>query len=94
MIWVTVSDTGTGISQEDQARIFERFYKQDEVRTRAVEEVGKTVKMGTGLGLAIAKHIVEAHGGKIWMESMLGRGATCYFSLPPEEIPPAQYPEI
>lgn len=86
MVCASVSDTGIGISQEDQERIFERFYKHDDVRTSEVEEVGKTVKTGTGLGLAIAKHIIEAHGGQIWVESELGRGSTFYFTLPPEEI--------
>ena len=67
-----VSDTGTGIAREDLSRIFERFYKADRART----------SKGTGLGLAIAKHIVEAHGGKIWAESREGKGSTIYFTLP------------
>ena len=86
MIAVAVKDSGIGISMADQERIFERFYKRDEVRVSEVEEVGKTVKTGTGLGLAIAKHIVEAHGGDIWVESKLGQGATFYFTLPLEGI--------
>lgn len=87
MVCVSVSDTGMGISQEDQVRIFERFYKKDEVRTREIEGKGKRLKTGTGLGLAIAKHVVEAHGGKIWVKSELGQGSTFYFTLPAEEIP-------
>lgn len=71
---VTVSDTGIGIPQSDQARIFERFYRVDAARSR---EVG-----GTGLGLAIARHIVEAHGGQIWVESAVGAGSKFHFSVP------------
>jgi len=67
-----VRDTGIGIPFEDVSRIFERFYRVDKSRTGS----------GTGLGLSIAKHIVEAHGGKIWAESLEGRGSTFYFTIP------------
>jgi two-component system phosphate regulon sensor histidine kinase PhoR len=70
----TVSDTGIGIPQADQPRIFERFYRVGAARSR---EVG-----GTGLGLAIAKHLVEVHGGRIWVESEVGQGSQFHFSVP------------
>lgn len=77
--WVTVcvSDTGIGIPKHEIDRIFERFYVTDRARSRK--------KSGTGLGLAIAKHIVEAHGGRIWAKSDGRSGTTFYFTLPMEE---------
>lgn len=72
---VGVRDTGVGIPREELPRIFERFYKVDRARGQG----------GTGLGLAIAKHIVEAHGGRIWAESTLGKGTTFYFTVPRED---------
>jgi two-component system phosphate regulon sensor histidine kinase PhoR len=71
---VTVSDTGIGIPQAEQERIFERFYRVDAARSR---EAG-----GTGLGLSIARHIVDAHGGRIWVDSTVGEGSRFHFSLP------------
>jgi two-component system phosphate regulon sensor histidine kinase PhoR len=76
----SVADHGVGIPQAAQARIFERFYKVDRARVRG--ETG-----GTGLGLAIARHIVEQHGGRIWVESAEGLGSTFSFSLPLAEAP-------
>jgi two-component system phosphate regulon sensor histidine kinase PhoR len=67
-----VSDTGIGISKEDLPHIFERFFKADRSRSTS----------GTGLGLAIAKHTIQAHGGKVWVRSELGKGSTFGFSLP------------
>ncbi len=72
VLLIAVEDTGIGIAPEDMPRIFERFYKADRARSGG----------GTGLGLAIAKHIVQAHGGRIWAESVEGRGSTFYFTLP------------
>jgi signal transduction histidine kinase len=71
---VSVSDTGPGLSETDQKKIFEEFHQADGSSTRK--------KGGTGLGLSIAKRIVEMHGGRIWVESALGKGATFWFTLP------------
>ncbi len=71
---LTVADTGIGIPQAEQGRIFERFYRVDAARSR---EAG-----GTGLGLSIARHIVDAHGGKLWVESAVGEGSRFHFSIP------------
>jgi two-component system, OmpR family, phosphate regulon sensor histidine kinase PhoR len=71
---VSVVDNGIGIPQSDQVRIFERFYRVDAARSR---DLG-----GTGLGLAIAKHIVEAHGGRIWVDSTVAKGSRFHFSVP------------
>lgn len=71
-----VKDDGPGIPPEARERVFERFYRLDKARTR---EQG-----GTGLGLAIVKHIVQAHGGRVWVESGPGPGATFCFTLPCE----------
>lgn len=67
-----VRDTGIGIPEEDVSRIFERFYRVDKSRTGS----------GTGLGLSIAKHIIEAHRGRIWAESVERQGSKFYFTVP------------
>jgi two-component system phosphate regulon sensor histidine kinase PhoR len=73
-VTVWVDDTGIGIPSTDLPRLTERFYRVDKARSR---ELG-----GTGLGLAIVKHLVQAHGGELWLESELGKGTTVYFTLP------------
>ena len=75
-----VRDTGVGIRPEDLPRIFERFYKVNQARSRA-DFMGPGGG-GSGLGLAIARHVVEAHGGRIKAESVLGQGSTFTFTLP------------
>ncbi len=74
MVEVCVADNGRGIPAQDLPRIFERFYKVDRARSRG--------EKGTGLGLAIARHLVEAHGGKIRAESTEGVGSTFCFTIP------------
>jgi two-component system phosphate regulon sensor histidine kinase PhoR len=73
-----VRDDGPGIPAESLDRVFERFYRVDKARSRD--------QGGTGLGLSIVKHIVQAHGGEVWVKSELGKGATFFFTLPATEI--------
>jgi signal transduction histidine kinase len=69
LFWV--ADTGSGISSEHLPHLFDRFWQAKEARRR-----------GTGLGLPIVKGLVEAHGGRIWVESTVGRGTSFYFTIP------------
>jgi len=71
---VSVSDTGPGISEADQQKIFEEFQQADSSSTRK--------KSGSGLGLSISRRIVELHGGRLWVESALGEGSTFHFTVP------------
>ena len=71
---IAIKDDGMGISPEDQAQVFERFFRVRTAETDSIE--------GTGLGLAIVKSLVQAHGGQIGLESRLGEGTTFYFTLP------------
>ncbi len=73
-LMITVGDNGSGIDEKDIPYLFERFYKADKARTRG--------KAGTGIGLAIVRNIVEAHNGKITVESKVGEGSTFIITLP------------
>jgi len=73
-IEVSVADTGVGISQEDQKRLFQPFQQLESTLTKKYE--------GTGLGLSISKRIVELHGGRIWVESEEGKGSRFIFAIP------------
>ena len=73
-IEVAVRDTGSGIAPDQAPYVFERFYRADPSRNRATG--------GAGLGLAIVKQLVEAHGGRVWLESTPGEGTTVRFTLP------------
>jgi len=70
----SVSDTGPGIPEDQREKIFEEFQQ--------VEGAVAKAKGGTGLGLAIAKRIIELHGGRVWVESVLGKGSTFFVSVP------------
>jgi signal transduction histidine kinase len=76
-VQIDITDTGCGIPDEAKEKIFEEFYRVD-------NQINEQVK-GTGLGLALVKHIVEAHGGKIWVTSKFGHGSTFSFTLPQQE---------
>ena len=73
-----MSDTGVGISRANQSRLFSKFFRVDNSSTREVS--------GTGLGLFITKYTIEAHGGRIWVESEEGKGSTFSFTLPTTDI--------
>lgn len=75
MIEVRVTDTGYGISKEHQKNMFQKFYRVPTL---------ENVERGTGLGLAISKNIIEAHGGRVWLESEVDVGSTFFFTLPQE----------
>ena len=71
---ISVTDTGIGIAAEDQPKIFEEFRQVGSDNAKKIE--------GTGLGLTLAKKFVELHGGRIWVESEVGKGSTFVFTLP------------
>lgn len=74
MVQIDIADTGCGIPPEAREKIFEEFY-------RVENSINEQVR-GTGLGLALVKRIIEAHGGKIWVESQVNAGSTFSFTLP------------
>jgi two-component system phosphate regulon sensor histidine kinase PhoR len=78
MVEVFIRDTGLGIPDQELPRLFERFYRVDKARSRAMG--------GTGLGLAIVKHLTRAQGGDVRVESQAGQGSTFYFTLPVENL--------
>jgi two-component system phosphate regulon sensor histidine kinase PhoR len=83
-IAIRVSDNGPGIPEPEQKRIFEKFYRAKDPLDRSIE--------GSGLGLAMVKHIVQAHGGKVFVESQPGAGATFTVVLPAVDTVPATAP--
>ncbi|EAG2509353.1 cell wall metabolism sensor histidine kinase WalK [Listeria monocytogenes] len=78
-IEVSIADEGLGVSDEDLANVFDRFFRVDKARSR---EMG-----GTGLGLAIAREVIEAHGGRIWAERNKNKGTIIKFTLPYSDLP-------
>jgi signal transduction histidine kinase len=76
---IAVADTGPGIAAHDRERIFEEFQQT---------EAGIQQREGTGLGLALSKRLVELHGGRIWVDSEVGKGSTFVFTLPVEHVRP------
>jgi two-component system phosphate regulon sensor histidine kinase PhoR len=83
VVVVEVEDHGVGIPAAARDRVFERFYKVDRARLRA------GAGGGTGLGLAIARHVIDQHGGRIWLRSEEGAGSTFSFALPAAARPGA-----
>jgi signal transduction histidine kinase/DNA-binding response OmpR family regulator len=81
-VQVDVSDTGIGMTEEDQAKLFTRFFRASTARASDIS--------GTGLGLAITRSLIEMHGGKIWVKSIVGQGSTFSFTLPVLPQPLAQ----
>ena len=83
-VTISVTDSGMGIAPQDQAAIFEEFHQ--------LKTTGSAKQEGTGLGLALAKRFTELHGGRIWVESDAGSGATFTFTLPDRDLPLSQSP--
>ena len=79
---IAIADTGEGIAPEHVAHVFERFWRADPARSRSRGKGETQLGSGTGLGLAVAQSLVEAQGGRIWVESTLGEGTVFHFTLP------------
>ena len=82
-IFFEITDSGIGISEADQEHLFEKFFRSSAREARA--------QTGTGLGLAIVRSIAERHGGRVWVESVIGKGSTFHLQVPisqPEKSPP------
>ena len=77
MVHIWVADNGIGISDEDQKKIFQKFFRSEDPKAREVP--------GTGLGLNITRSLVEMQGGRIWFESQYQRGSTFHFTIPVSE---------
>ena len=73
-IFFEIKDSGIGISEEDQERLFEKFFRSSAREARS--------QTGTGLGLAIVRSIAERHGGRVWVESVIGEGSTFHLQVP------------
>jgi len=78
VVRITVQDTGLGMTPDDQAKIFTKFFRSEDPKAREAP--------GTGLGLNITRNLVELQGGKIWFESEYGKGTTFQFSIPVAEV--------
>ena len=74
VVHCSISDTGIGMSEEDLAQLFVPYFRSEDPRTRE--------QPGTGLGLAITRGLIEQHGGRVWVESVLNEGTTFHFTLP------------
>jgi signal transduction histidine kinase len=79
---IAIIDTGEGIPVEDLPHVFDRFWRADRSRSRQDRAQG-----GSGLGLSVAQSIIQAHGGRIWAESIVGKGSAFRFTLPLAEDP-------
>ena len=81
-VQISVADTGEGIADQDLPHVFERFWRADPARARAGQADDERSSRRSGLGLSVAQSLVEAQGGRIWVESELGRGSTFHFTVP------------